>query len=561
MNRSMPPVETATLELVKGVARHQRWRLGPESCRIGRVEDNEVCLEDRAVSRYHARIEYADGDFFIQDAGSSSGVFVGGQRVERSALRDGSLIRLGDSVLRFARTAAPAEVSGSGGVLLEVLETINAAPDLDQVEEHVLDAVMRLTGAERGFLLLAPAPGQAGGSGPGGLEVRLARPPGSAATAVSALSSTILERAIDSGALVAFEDASEDEAMGTARSVVSQRLRAVVCAPLRAGRQAGEPGGPLLGALYADNPSRSAAFDHERLEAVRALARHAAFAIRNAQLIEQGQRTIQELQLARDQAREASRAKAAFLATMSHELHTPLNAILGYAEMLEEHLAERGDDAGLADLGRIRQSGRRLLHLIDDVLSLSELESEGSTLRVSPIDLDALFEQVADEAREAVAARGNRLELRLAKPLGSLRGDERRIRQVLWKLLSNAAKFTEAGRVTLAARRDGELLEFRVEDTGIGMAPDQTRLVFEPFTQLDGGSTRRYEGGGLGLAVAHRICRAMSAEISVESEPGRGSCFQVRVPPARAAVPAQPSAPATAPAPKAANRNPTDSST
>jgi signal transduction histidine kinase len=244
---------------------------------------------------------------------------------------------------------------------------------------------------------------------------------------------------------------------------------------------------------------------------------------------------------------------------MSHELHTPLNAILGYAEMLDEQLAERGDDAGRADLGRIREAGRRLLHLIDDVLSLSELESEGSTLRVTRIDLDALFERVAEEAREAVAARGNALELRLERPLGELPGDERRIRQVLWKLLSNAAKFTEAGRVILAARRDGDDLEFSVEDTGIGMPPDQTRQVFEPFTQLDGTSTRRYEGSGLGLAVAHRMCRAMSASIGVESAPGKGSTFRVRVPPVRTA--AQPSPAATAPAPKAAYTKPTDSST
>jgi signal transduction histidine kinase len=332
----------------------------------------------------------------------------------------------------------------------------------------------------------------------------------------------------------------------------------VVCAPLRAAHRLGESGGELLGALYADNPTRSASVGRERLEAVRALARHASFAIRSAQLIEEGRRTIEELQVARDQALAASRAKTAFLSTMSHELHTPLNAILGYAEILEEQLAESGDEASRADVGRIHEAGRRLLHLIDDVLSLSELESEGSSLRVTDIDLDALLQGVATEAEEAVAARGNVFEAQLETPLGELRSDARRIRQVLWKLLSNASKFTENGHVTLAASRVGGDLELSVADTGIGMSPDELRVVFEPFKQLDDSSTRRHEGGGLGLAVARRMCQAMGAEIGVESRPGRGSVFRVRVPPVGDA---QANQPARAPAPNAANTKPTDSST
>jgi len=134
----------------------------------------------------------------------------------------------------------------------------------------------------------------------------------------------------------------------------------------------------------------------------------------------------------------------------------------------------------------------------------------------------------------------------------------RRIRQVLWKLISNAAKFTEGGRVTLTASRvDGDL-ELSVADTGIGMSPDELRVVFEAFRQIDDSSTRRHEGGGLGLAVARRMCRAMGARIEVESQPGRGSVFRVRVPPVGGA---QANQPASAPAPKIANTKPTESST
>jgi len=242
-----------------------------------------------------------------------------------------------------------------------------------------------------------------------------------------------------------------------------------------------------------------------------------------------------QLAAATEAAELASGAKSEFLARMSHELRTPLNAVIGYSEMLLED-AEAGsiDAAHAADLKRINGAGQHLLSLVNDVLDLSKIEAGRMAVEARPIDLAALVDDIAAASRPLVAVKRNELRVERAADLGIILGDAVKLRQVLLNLLSNAAKFTENGRVTLTVRRErrsaGDWIGITVSDTGIGIERDMLARLFTNFTQADPAIAAKYGGTGLGLALSRKLCRLMGGELSAESQPGHGSQFTLRLP-------------------------------
>jgi signal transduction histidine kinase len=233
------------------------------------------------------------------------------------------------------------------------------------------------------------------------------------------------------------------------------------------------------------------------------------------------------------QARRALKAKSDFLAKMSHELKNPLNAIIGYSEILIEDTGEARSpqqSQKLKDLGSIRVAGYRLLSLIDNLLELSRLEAGRVPLRVEPIELAAFFEALVARAQPSIAAGGNRLLVEPAPP-GHISGDAQKLRRVLDGLLDNAAKFTRNGRITLSAAMTDEHVVVTVRDSGIGIAPERMAGLFDTFgLAADETSSRYGDEVRLGLPLAYRYCRLMGGDLGVASEPGKGSTVTVTVP-------------------------------
>ena len=261
---------------------------------------------------------------------------------------------------------------------------------------------------------------------------------------------------------------------------------------------------------------------------------HAELLVLAMEDVTERRRAEGEVATAKEAAETANRTKSLFLANMSHELRTPLNAILGFSEMLQEEAVERDLQDFSVDLQKISTAGKHLLGLINDILDLSKIEAGKMELHLEAFSISTLIAEVATTIEMQVAKNGNKLQIICAPDVGIMRADLSKVRQGLFNLVSNAAKFTHDGKIKIEAERqlmDGsDWIVFRVSDTGIGLTAEQIVRLFQSFTQADASTTRKFGGTGLGLALTRRFCQMMSGDVTVHSVPGEGSVFTIKLP-------------------------------
>jgi len=400
----------------------------------------------------------------------------------------------------------------------EVSQAVSSTLDLQTVLVTIVTHAVRLSGADAGTIYTVDdASGSFQPRANYGLDEEM----------IDALQKsrigtgdTVVGRAATLRRVVQIADVeAADMDAGVKALLLGAGFRALLAVPLLRGESA-------VGALVVRR-SAASEFAAPVVNLLETFATQSVVAIQNARL-------FQEVEEKRREVEVASQHKSQFLANMSHELRTPMNAIIGVSEMLLEDARDLGRDDDIEPLERILRAANHLLGLINEILDLSKIEAGKMELELDTFDIAPLVEDVAATIRPIAEKNGNRIEVRHGANLGSMHADATRIRQALLNLASNAVKFTERGLVTIAAMREVEdgqdWIVLRVADNGIGMTPEQTARLFQDFTQADTSTTRKYGGTGLGLAISRRFCRMMGGDITVESAPGVGSTFELRLP-------------------------------
>ena len=325
-----------------------------------------------------------------------------------------------------------------------------------------------------------------------------------------------ITHAIATGRTELMPDVDESMWPGIARDAehvemaVAMGVRSYICAPMIAR-------GRMIGAIYFMVGASGRRYSADDVPLAEELARRAALAVENARLYREAQ--------------DANRTKSQFLARMSHELRTPLNAIGGYTELLEMGLRGPINTQQREDLTRIQRSQKHLLGLINDLLSYARIESGHVELNIERIIVEDALRAIEPLIEPLASARDVRFVHRASDPGATCRADQDKLNQIVLNLLSNAVKFTEpGGEVSLTSGSVNGQVRISVRDTGRGIAADKLEAIFEPFVQLVTPITRVTEGAGLGLAISRELARAMGGDVTVESEPGRGSVFTLSLP-------------------------------
>ena len=525
----------ALLEVVQGNLPEKVFFLKPRTYTVGRARHNDLSLSEASISKSHARILHEKGAFFIEDQGSLHGVYVNGAKVSRAELIPGAQVQLGNVTLKFSSLAADGVTAQMAELpwieqqqlLLSLVQTLNSTLVLSQVLEQVLDAVMRITRAERGFLLLADQSEEAARyPAVAGLRIRVGRRRGGGIPLadVTGLSTSVVRRALEKGETVATGNAVADPALGKADSVILMDLRTIVCIPLRSPRAEEASGGAprVLGALYVDNQETSAPFPPDSLKTVEALARHAGLAIENAQLFEREQKTIEELRRAQKQLLQSEKLATIgqMAAGIAHELNTPLTYIMGNLELLEEQPASEAQKEMLSSIAR---GAERISDLARSLLAFSRPAAEEAV----PIAVNDVIARSLEMCHYQILKGGVQLRTDLAEGLPRVPAVSNQLEMALINLVVNAVHAMEGGgtlEVTSAAR-DGQV-EIAVADTGKGIPLEIQPTIFEPFfsTKPEG------KGTGLGLSTVLMIVERHKGRIEFTSTPGQGTTFRITLP-------------------------------
>ena len=528
-------LSVAVLEVVRGNAPEKIHYLRPRGYTVGRARYNDVSLTEPSISKNHARILHENGAFVIEDQGSLHGVYVNSERVQRSELAPGAQIQLGNVTLKFSpitgegATAQIAELPWveQQQLLLSLVQALNSTLVLSQVLEQVLDAVMQITRAERGFLLLVEESADAARHPVvAGLSVHVGRRCGASLgpDAMTGLSTSVVRRAIETGETVATGNAVADPSLGQAQSIVLLDLRTIVCIPLRSPRADDtESAAPRsLGAIYVDNQETSAPFSADSLKTVEALARHAALAIENALLFERERKRIEELRTAQQQLLQSEKLATIgqMAAGIAHELNTPLTYIMGNLELLES-LADSPAEKEM--LSSIAVGAERITGLAQRLLAFSRPAEEAPVA----LAVNDVIERSLELCHYQILKGGVQLRKELSAALPPVQGVANQLETALINLVVNAVHAMEGGgtlQVTTAAR-DGHV-EIAIADSGQGIPVEIQPTIFEPFftTKPEG------KGTGLGLSTVLMIVERHKGRIEFTSAPGRGTTFRISLP-------------------------------
>ena len=414
-----------------------------------------------------------------------------------------------------ARTAELARSVEELHALGEVSQAVNSTLDLQTVLDTIVAKAAQISGTEAGAIyVLDERQGQFQLSATFGMTEELI-------AAVRNMNAEISE------AVGLATETHEPEQVADLRELPATRVTDTI---LRAGYRARLlvpllRSGEVVGALVVRRKAPGE-FPPKTLDLLKTFAVQSVLAIQNARL-------FSEIEEKSRQLAEASQHKSQFVSSVSHELRTPLNAIIGLTEMMVTNAARFGTEKALEPLQRVNRAGQHLLGLINQVLDLSKIEAGKLELNPQTVQLVPLIDEIIGTARQLAEQNQNRLLNEVPEDLGTLTVDPMRLRQILLNLLSNACKFTKEGEIRLQARsisNGRRWVELAVSDTGIGMTPEQQATLFEEFAQADRTTAQRFGGTGLGLAITSKLARMMGGDVTVTSEPGKGSVFTVRLP-------------------------------
>jgi adenylate cyclase len=483
-------------------------------------------IVSRLTALSRSMLAIADGNLAASlPTGGSDEITEMGRVVERlrknTLERDELLIERAQAAERLEkqveeRTAELAQSVKELRALGEVSQAVNSTIDLQTVLSTIIAKAVQLSGTEAGTIYVFDEASQ---------EFQVHASYGMSEDLIAAvkdrrigLGETMVSQAALQRRSMQLADAKEDTSSLVLDVIQRAGFRALLTVPLLGADR-------IVGALVVRR-KEPGEFPQSTIDLLETFGAQSVLAIQNARLFHEIEEKSRELEL-------VSEHKSRFLASMSHELRTPLNAIIGLTEMMAANTTRFGTEKALEPLNRVHRAGLHLLGLINQVLDLSKIEAGKLELIPESVNLASLIDEVLGTARQLAEQNKNRLVIEAEDNLGAVTVDPMRLRQILLNLLSNACKFTKDGTVALRVRKvaDGRSwIEFAVSDTGIGMTAEQQAKLFEEFSQADRTTAQRFGGTGLGLAITRKLARMMGGDVTVASEPGKGSVFTVRLP-------------------------------